>query len=63
MLDIGPIHRKEYELEDDRSEPVAIAEAPGDGAYHKATENKGKEAGVFVGDKAKGNRRCQGQKK
>jgi galactokinase len=29
MLDIGPIHRKEYEAETDRSEPVVIAEAPG----------------------------------
>ncbi|MCL2229721.1 MAG: galactokinase [Treponema sp.] len=29
MLDIGLIHRTEYELEDDRSNPVAIAEAPG----------------------------------
>lgn len=29
MLDIGQIHRKEYELEDDRSIPVAVAEAPG----------------------------------
>jgi galactokinase len=29
MLDIGQIHRNEYELEDDRSTPVVIAEAPG----------------------------------
>ena len=29
MLDIGQIHRSEYELESDRSIPVAIAEAPG----------------------------------
>jgi len=29
MLDIGLIHRTEYELEDGRSNPVAIAEAPG----------------------------------
>jgi len=29
MLDIGQIHRKEYELEKDRSTPVAIGEAPG----------------------------------
>jgi len=29
MLDIGKIHRKEYELESDRSCPVVIAEAPG----------------------------------
>jgi galactokinase len=29
MLDIGQVHRKEYELDIDRSNPVAIAEAPG----------------------------------
>jgi galactokinase len=29
MLDIGQIHRTEYELEFDRSIPVAVAEAPG----------------------------------
>jgi len=29
MLDIGQVHRKEYELEGDRSNPLAIAEAPG----------------------------------
>jgi galactokinase len=29
MLDIGQIHRNEYELDDGRSIPVAIAEAPG----------------------------------
>jgi len=29
MLDIGKIHRKEYELDTDRSCPVIIAEAPG----------------------------------
>ena len=29
MLDIGQIHRNEYELENDRSNPVVIAEAPG----------------------------------
>nr|AGS53068.1 galactokinase [uncultured bacterium contig00033] len=29
MLDIGPIHCKEYLIEDSRAEPVAIAEAPG----------------------------------
>ena len=29
MLDIGPIHRKEYEAETDRSDPVVVAEAPG----------------------------------
>ena len=29
MLDIGQIHRTEYELDDDRSEPLVVAEAPG----------------------------------
>ena len=29
MLDIGPIHRKEYEIETGQQEPVVIAEAPG----------------------------------
>jgi len=29
MLDIGQIHRREYEMEEDRSNPVIIAEAPG----------------------------------
>ena len=29
MLDIGQVHRKEYELEGDRSNPLSIAEAPG----------------------------------
>jgi len=29
MLDIGQIHRKEYEMEEDRSNPLVIAEAPG----------------------------------
>jgi len=29
MLDIGQVHRKEYELLNDRSAPVAIAESPG----------------------------------
>ena len=29
MLNIGQVHRKEYELETDRSVPIAVAEAPG----------------------------------
>jgi len=29
MLNIGQLHRKEYELENDRTAPIAIAEAPG----------------------------------
>jgi galactokinase len=46
MLDIGPIHRKEYELDDDRSEPVVIAEAPG--RVHYLGEHGEPEAGLFL---------------
>jgi galactokinase len=46
MMDIGPIHRKEYELSDDRSEFVAIAEAPG--RIHYMGEHGEPEAGLFL---------------
>ncbi|MDR2618204.1 MAG: galactokinase [Treponema sp.] len=45
MLDIGPIHRKEYEL-DDRSEPVVIAEAPG--CIHYLGEHGEPKAGLYL---------------
>jgi galactokinase len=46
MLDIGPIHRKEYELDEDRSEPVFIAEAPG--RIHFLGEHGEPRAGLFL---------------
>jgi galactokinase len=46
MMDIGPIHRKEYELSDDRSELVAVAEAPG--RIHYMGEHGEPEAGLFL---------------
>jgi galactokinase len=46
MLDIGPIHRKEYELETDRSETVAIAEAPG--RIHYLGEHGEPGAGLYL---------------
>ena len=46
MVDIGPIHRKEYELNDDRSEAVAIAEAPG--RIHYLGEHGEPDAGLFL---------------
>ncbi|MDR1901091.1 MAG: galactokinase [Treponema sp.] len=46
MLDIGPIHRKEYELDADRSEPVVIAEAPG--RVHYLGEHGEPKAGLFL---------------
>jgi galactokinase len=45
MLDIGPIHRKEYES-DDRSEPVVIAEAPG--RVHYLGEHGEPKAGLYL---------------
>jgi galactokinase len=45
MLDIGPIHRKEYEIGEDRSEPVVIAEAPG--RIHYLGEHGEPKAGLF----------------
>lgn len=46
MLDIGPIHRTEYELDDDRSEPIVIAEAPG--RIHYLGEHGEPKAGLFL---------------
>ncbi|MDR2485563.1 MAG: galactokinase [Treponema sp.] len=46
MLDIGPIHRKEYELDADRSEAVVIAEAPG--RVHYLGEHGEPKAGLFL---------------
>jgi galactokinase len=46
MMDIGPIHRAEYELENDRSEPVIIAEAPG--RVHYLGEHGEPNAGLFL---------------
>ncbi|MDR1506736.1 MAG: galactokinase [Treponema sp.] len=46
MLDIGPIHRTEYELGEDRSEPVCIAEAPG--RIHYMGEHGEDGAGLFL---------------
>jgi galactokinase len=46
MLDIGPLHRKEYELDADRSEPVVIAEAPG--RVHYLGEHGEPKAGFFL---------------
>jgi galactokinase len=46
MLDIGPIHRKEYEAETDRSESVVIAEAPG--RIHYLGEHGEPGAGLFL---------------
>jgi galactokinase len=46
MMDIGLIHRTEYELADDRSEPVVIAEAPG--RIHYLGEHGEPKAGLFL---------------
>ena len=46
MLDIGLVHRIEYELENDRSEPVVIAEAPG--RLHYLGEHGESRAGFFL---------------
>jgi galactokinase len=46
MLDIGLVHRKEYELDDDRSEPVVIAEAPG--RMHFLGEHGEPKAGLYL---------------
>ena len=45
MVDIGPIHRREYGLED-RSEHVAVAEAPG--RIHYLGEHGEPDAGLFL---------------
>jgi len=46
MLDIGQIHRTEYELTDDRLTPVAIAEAPG--RIHFLGEEGENNSGFFL---------------
>jgi len=46
MLDIGLLHRKEYELTDDRSEAVIIAEAPG--RIHFLGDHGEPKAGLFL---------------
>ena len=46
MVDIGPIHRKEYELNDDRTEFIAIAEAPG--RIHYMGEHGEPDAGLYL---------------
>ena len=46
MVDIGHIHRREYELSEDRSEPVTIAEAPG--RIHYMGEHGEPDAGLFL---------------
>ncbi|MDR1029845.1 MAG: galactokinase [Treponema sp.] len=46
MLDLGHIHRKEYELDADRSEAIVIAEAPG--RVHYLGEHGEPKAGLFL---------------
>jgi galactokinase len=46
MLDIGQIHRTEYEIDADRPEPVVIAEAPG--RIHYLGEHGEPKAGLFL---------------
>ncbi|GHV26607.1 galactokinase [Spirochaetia bacterium] len=46
MLDIGQIHRTEYDIDADRPEPVVIAEAPG--RIHYLGEHGESEAGLFL---------------
>ncbi|MDR2632910.1 MAG: galactokinase [Treponema sp.] len=46
MLDIGHIHRKEYELHADRAESLVIAEAPG--RVHYLGEHGEPKAGLFL---------------
>ena len=46
MMDVGLIHRQEYELADDRSEPIVIAEAPG--RIHFLGEHGEPKAGLFL---------------
>jgi galactokinase len=46
MLDIGALHRTEYEADADRSEPVAIAEAPG--RLHYLGEHGEPKAGLYL---------------
>jgi galactokinase len=46
MLDIGQIHRTEYEINADRPEPVVVAEAPG--RIHYLGEHGEPKAGLFL---------------
>ena len=46
MMDIGLTHRREYEITDDRSEPVIIAEAPG--RIHYLGDHGEPKAGLFL---------------
>jgi galactokinase len=46
MLDIGPVHRAEYEIESGQSDPVAIAEAPG--RIHFLGEHGEPDAGLYL---------------
>ncbi|MDR0599737.1 MAG: galactokinase [Treponema sp.] len=46
MLDIGPIHRAEYELDSGQSDPVFIAEAPG--RIHFLGEHGEPRAGLYL---------------
>jgi len=46
MLDIGQIHRNEYELDEGRSTPAAAAEAPG--RIHFLGEQGDPESGLFL---------------
>jgi galactokinase len=46
MVEVGPIHRNEYETETDRSEPVVIAEAPG--RIHYLGEHGEPGAGLYL---------------
>jgi len=46
MMDIGLIHRQEYDQTSDRSEPVVIAEAPG--RIHYLGEHGEPRAGLFL---------------
>ncbi|MDR1100343.1 MAG: galactokinase [Treponema sp.] len=46
MLDIGPIHHREYEIDAGRSEPVVIAEAPG--RVHYLGEHGEPKAGLYL---------------
>ncbi|MDR3123658.1 MAG: galactokinase [Treponema sp.] len=46
MLDIGQIHRTEYELGADRAEPVVVAEAPG--RIHYMGEHGEPKSGLFL---------------
>jgi galactokinase len=46
MLDIGQIHRAEYEIDADRPEPVVIAEAPG--RVHYLGEHGEPKSGLFL---------------